>query len=181
MRSRKSAALPFFNQGIIMQSLLRPFAAIVMALSIASAANAHDYKVGTLSIAHPHARATVPNQPAGAAYMTIENKGTDADKLVGGTTPIARSVQLHSMSMEGNVMKMREVASLEIKPSEKLMLQPGNGYHIMLIGLKQPLKPGDKFPMTLNFEKSGPVDVSVHVEDKAGKEKQKDAASTHRH
>jgi copper(I)-binding protein len=164
-----------------MQSLLRPFAAIVMALSIASAANAHDYKVGALSIAHPHARATVPNQPSGAAYMTIENKGADADKLVGGTTPIARSVQLHSMSMEGNVMKMRELASLEIKPSEKLVLQPGNGYHIMLIGLKQPLKPGDKFPMTLNFEKSGPVDVSVHVEDKAGKEKQKDAASTHRH
>jgi copper(I)-binding protein len=161
--------------------LFRPIAALVMTLGIAAAANAHDYKVGALHIAHPYARATVPNQPAGAAYMTIENKGTEADKLIGGTAPIARSVQIHTMSMDGNVMKMREVSSLEIKPSEKLVLQPGDGYHIMLIGLKQPLKAGDKFPMTLKFEKAGPVDVSVHVEEKTEKTGKTGKAAAHQH
>jgi copper(I)-binding protein len=139
------------------------------ALAIAAAANAHDYKAGELTVAHPYARATVPNQPTGAAYMTIENSGKDADKLLAASSPVAKSVQIHSMSMQGNVMKMREVSDLELKPSTKTELKPGDGYHLMLVGLKQPLKAGDKFPVTLSFEKAGKVDVSVWVEDKDAK------------
>lgn len=139
------------------------------ALAIAAAANAHDYKAGELTVAHPYARATVPNQPTGAAYMTIENSGKDADKLLAASSPVAKSVQIHSMSMQGNVMKMREVSDLELKPSTKTELKPGDGYHLMLVGLKQPLKAGDKFPVTLSFEKAGKVEVSVWVEDKNAK------------
>ncbi len=73
------------------------------------------------------------------------------------------------MSMDGNVMKMREVDGIEIKPATRVAMQPGEGYHIMLIGLKKPLKAGDKFPLTLTFEKSGKVEVSVWVEEKDAK------------
>jgi copper(I)-binding protein len=153
------------------------------ALTIPAAATAHDYKAGELAIAHPYARATVPNQPTGAAYMTIENTGRNADKLIGASSPVAKSVQIHSMSMQGDVMKMREVSDIELKPSTKTELKPGDGYHLMLIGLKQPLKPGDKFPITLNFEKAGKTEVSVWVEDKNAKGAQapKKEAGSHQH
>ena len=68
--------------------------------------------------------------------------------------------------MDGNVMKMREVGSIDIKPAEKITMQPGNGYHIMLIGLSQQLKVGDKIPLTLTFAKAGKVEVMLFVEDK---------------
>jgi len=142
---------------------LSVFAATVF---LCVAAFAHDYKAGDLSIVHPYARATVPNQPSGAAYLTIENQGKQNDKLIAASSPIAKSTQIHTMSMDGNVMRMREVGSLDIKPGEKMTMTPGHGYHIMLIGLSQPLKTGDKFPLTLTFEKAGKVEVSVWVEDK---------------
>lgn len=139
---------------------------LAAALALSAAANAHDYKAGDLRIDHPYARATVPNQPSGAAYVTIENTGKAADKLTGATSPVAKSVQIHTMSMENNVMKMREASDVEIKPTDKIVMKPGDGYHFMLIGLSKQLKVGDKFPMTLNFEKAGKVEVSVWVEDK---------------
>ncbi len=86
------------------------------------------------------------------------------------------------MSMDGNVMKMREVNGIEIKPSARVALEPGQGYHIMLVGLKQPLKAGEKFPLTLTFEKSGKVDVSVLVEEKDAKTGKTNAdAAAHQH
>ncbi|MEN3292103.1 MAG: periplasmic copper chaperone [Burkholderiales bacterium] len=153
------------------------------AFAVTAAATAHDYKAGELAIAHPYARATVPNQPTGAAYMTIENAGRNADKLIGASSPVAKAVQIHSMSMQGDVMKMREVSNIELKPSTKTELKPGDGYHLMLIGLKQPLKPGDKFPITLNFEKAGKVEVSAWVEDKNAKaaEAPKNDTGSHQH
>jgi copper(I)-binding protein len=153
------------------------------ALLISAFAFAHDYKAGDLQIAHPHARATVPHQPSGAAYLSIENKGTKADKLLAVASPVARSAAIHTMTMDGNVMKMREVPSIELKPSEKVVMKPGDGYHIMLLGLNQPLKAGDKFPLTLTFENAGTVEVSVWVEDKAanGSAPAKDAAQHQHH
>jgi len=149
---------------------LRHILGLSAALLLSAAASAHEYKVGDLLIGHPYARATVPGQPSGGAYLSIENKGKSADKLIGVASPAAKSTEIHTMSMDGNVMKMREVGSIEIKPAEKVAMQPGNGYHIMMIGLTQQLKAGDKVPMTLTFEKAGKVDVTVNVEDKsAGK------------
>jgi copper(I)-binding protein len=140
------------------------------AFAASTAAHAQDYKAGELTIAGPYARATVPHQPTGAAYMTIENAGKTADKLIGASSPVAKSVQIHSMTMQGDVMKMREVSDVELKPSTRTELKPGDGYHLMLMGLKQPLKAGDKFPVTLTFEKAGKVEVPVRVEDKAAKD-----------
>ncbi|MES2537785.1 MAG: copper chaperone PCu(A)C [Pseudomonadota bacterium] len=155
----------------------RSIISLAAAMLFSASAQAHEYKVGDLQIAHPYARVTVANQPAGAAYLTIENKGKDADKLLSAASPVANEVQIHSMSMEGNVMKMREVGSVELKPAAKVSMQPGHGYHIMLIGLKQPLKAGDKFPLTLTFEKAGKTEVSVHVE----QPKEPKEAGAHRH
>jgi len=146
----------------------------VAALASASLATAHEFEAGNLHIDHPYARPTIANMRSGAAYFTLENKGKSADKLVGISSPVAQSVEMHTMSMENGVMKMREVPSIELKPGEKVMMQPGDGYHLMLMGLTQPLKAGDKFPMTLNFEKAGKKEVSVWVENKPGE-------STHQH
>ena len=140
--------------------------AVILALSLSTSASASalDYKVGALRIDHPYARGTVPAQPSGAIYFAIENKGTTGDKLIGVTSPVAKSVEIHTMSMDGDVMKMREVQSIEIKPSATISMKPGDGYHVMLIGLKKQLKSGDSFPLTLRFEKSGKLKVSVQVE-----------------
>ncbi|WP_050466717.1 copper chaperone PCu(A)C [Herbaspirillum chlorophenolicum] len=154
-----------------MKQFFQRAAGIAMAAALLAAAplsQAHEYKLGQLEIGHPYARATVPGQPAGGAYFSIENKGAASDKLVALSSPVAKSTEIHTMAMEGNLMKMREVdGGLEIKPGQKIAMQPGNGYHIMLMGLSKPLKAGDKVPLTLTFEKAGKVDVTLNVEDPA--------------
>lgn len=151
----------------------------VAALVVAFSANANEYKAGGLHIIHPYARTTVPNQTVGGAYLTIENSGKTGDKLVAVASPIASRAEIHTMSMDGNMMKMREVSDIEIKPSSKLVMQPGNGYHIMLTGLKQPLKAGNTFPLTLTFEKAGKLAVSVLVQDKEQQPKDANEAGMH--
>ena len=143
-------------------------AAAIALFAAAPLSQAHGYKLGQLEIGHPYARATVPGQPAAGAYLSLENKGAASDKLVALSSPAAKAVEIHTMAMEGNLMKMREVdGGLEVKPGQKIAMQPGNGYHIMLMGLSQPLKAGDKVPLTLTFEKAGKVDVTLNVEDPA--------------
>jgi copper(I)-binding protein len=150
------------KQRIIMQ-FVRLFALIVtLVFSVCTWANG---SIGSLHIEQAVARPSFPGQPSGAVYLSIENDGQKPDQLISISTPIAQSTQIHTMSMDGNVMRMREVNAIEIKPSSKLVMQPGNGYHVMLIGLKQPLKSGDKFPLTLTFEKAGKLNVSVTVKD----------------
>jgi copper(I)-binding protein len=138
---------------------------LTISLVVASAlAHAHDFKLGDMRIGHPHARATVPGQPSGAVYLSIQNSGKAADKLIAVSSPIAQNASIHTMAMDGNVMKMREVQTIDLGPGAKVAMKPGDGYHVMLIGLKQPLKRDDKFPLTLTFEKAGKVEVQVHVD-----------------
>ena len=140
---------------------------LVFLLTISNAAFAEDFKKGDLHIKHAYARATVPNQPAGAAYITLINTGKTSDKLTALTSPVAKNVDMHTMSMTGDMMKMREVENIEIKPATEIAMAPGDGFHLMLTGLKKPLKTGDKFPLTLTFQKAGKVTISVVVEDVA--------------
>ena len=134
-------------------------------LVLSAAVCADDYTLGKLVIRNPTARATVPNQPSGGVYFSIENTGKQGDRLIGVATTAAKSAELHNMAMDGNVMKMREVAAIDIAPSAKVEMKPGNGYHVMLIGLNRQLKRDDKFTLTLTFEKAGKLDVSVQVSD----------------
>jgi len=151
---------------------LRSASLFVCALALSISAHAHEYQLGKLHIDHPYARATVPGQPSGGAFLSIENTGQETDTLIGVSSPAAKSAEIHTMSMDGNIMKMREVGSIELKPASKLDMIPGNGYHIMLIGLTQPLKAGDKFPLTLTFQKAGKIEVAVDVTDMSGKQGQ---------
>ncbi|MGV3741282.1 MAG: copper chaperone PCu(A)C [Burkholderiaceae bacterium] len=138
----------------------------IATLTISASAFAHDYKVGDIRVDHPYARPTVAAQTAGGVYLSIENRGKTSDQLIAASSPVSKSAELHTMSMEGNVMKMREVPHIEIKPSEKIAMRPGHGYHIMLIGLKQPLKAGDSLPLTLRFKNAGTVETKISVENK---------------
>ena len=144
----------------------RSIFSFAVALAMSASAGAANDQTGELRVEQAYARSTVPAKMSGAVYLTIENKGKTNDKLIAVTGPIAKSVEMHTMSMDGNVMKMREVQSIEIKPAATVAMKPGDGYHIMLVGLKQPLKSGDKFPLTLSFEKFGKLKISVRVEDR---------------
>ena len=110
------------------------------------------------------ARATVGKMPNGAAFLQIENKGPD-DVLLSGSTPAASRVEIHTMTMEGDVMKMRALDQLELKAGQRLDMKPGSGIHIMLMGLKKPLTAGEKFSLTLNFRKAGKIETTVDVVD----------------
>ena len=126
-------------------------------------AAAHDYTLGVLRIEHPSARPTPPGARTGAAYFTIVNAGKNADRLVRAVSPVADAVELHSMAMDGNVMRMRAIAALDVPAGSSVTLGSG-GQHVMLVGLKRPLVAGERIPLTLTFEKAGTVDVSAWVE-----------------
>jgi copper(I)-binding protein len=130
---------------------------------VAGGATAHEYKLKSLSIDHPFARATPPGAKTGGAFFVVENTGKTSDKLIGVASPAAGGTELHEMAMDGGVMKMRAIAAIDVPAGGKLELKPG-GYHVMMFDLKQPLKPGDKVPLTLTFENAGSILVSVDVE-----------------
>lgn len=136
----------------------------VCAFGSSAAALAHDYTLSSLKIDHPFARATPPGARTGGVFVTIENTGTRTDRLIGASSPVAGVAELHEMSVDAGMMRMRGVAAMDLKPGETLQLKPG-GYHVMLGDLKQPLKAGEKFPMTLKFQNAGAIEVSVRVEE----------------
>ncbi|TJZ78967.1 copper chaperone PCu(A)C [Chitiniphilus eburneus] len=129
----------------------------------ATLALAHEYQAGNLLIGHPWTRATAPGATVGGVFLTLDNTAGEADKLLSAATPAAERAELHSMSMENGVMKMRQVPAIDVPAKTKQALAPG-GLHIMLTGLKQPLKEGASFPLTLTFEHAGAVQVHVKVE-----------------
>ena len=136
--------------------------AILLAVSL-SVAYGRDYHVGSLDITGPWSRATPKGAPVAAGYLTIKKNGTTADRLVGGSADVAPKFEVHEMSMDNGVMKMRPIkGGLEIKPGETVELKP-EAMHVMFVGLKKPLKEGDHIKATLVFEKAGKVDVEFDV------------------
>ena len=131
---------------------------------IATAATAEDYRFDSLRIDRPIARATPPGAKTGAVYFTVDNGSNNAERLLHASTPIAGGVALHQMAIENGVMKMRAIPSVEINPGGRLELKP-DGYHLMLIDLKQPLKVGETFPLMLTFQRAGTVRTVVTVEE----------------
>ncbi|HEY4541745.1 MAG TPA: copper chaperone PCu(A)C [Noviherbaspirillum sp.] len=138
---------------------------ILTALLLAASTSAIAQNVHVTS---SFARSTMPQQKSAGAYLTLENRGKEADRLIAASTPAAKSVELHTMAMEGNVMRMREVEGIELKPGAKLEMKPGSGYHLMLMGLQQPLTAGAHLDITLQFEKAGKVAVTVPVQAATG-------------
>ena len=148
----------------------KSLATICLSLLLSTPALAGDAgmaKVGDVMIHDGWARASIGSAPNSAAYVTLMTHGETADKLVGVSTPVAETAELHNHIMEGDIAKMREVEAIEVKPGEMARLEPG-GFHVMLMGLRGPLNAGDMLPLTLIFEQAGEVTLEVPIKDLKG-------------
>jgi periplasmic copper chaperone A len=133
----------------------------------AFAVHAHGVKAGDLYIEHPYATPSRPGPSTGAVYFrAIKNNGAEPDRLLAARTPVAASVELHRMDMDGAVMRMRPVAGIDLPGHTEILLRhgAGSGYHVMLQGLKAPLKEGDRFSVVLTFQRAGEHEVQVWVQ-----------------
>lgn len=139
-----------------MRSKLLALGAGLMLFSGAALAQGSD-----VQITNAWARATPAGAQTAAAYVTVE--APSGDQLTGVSTPAAQKADIHEMTMDGNIMKMRQVDGIDLPAGKTVTLKPG-GYHIMLTGLAKPLKEGDTFPLTLDFAKAGAKQVNVSVQ-----------------
>ena len=131
-----------------------------------SSAVAHEFKMGEITLQHPFSRVTPKGVKTGAAYMTIVNGGTSSDRLVGATTEIAERAEIHrTTTTDDGVMRMRvQPNGIAIPAAGEIKLQPASEYHIMLVGLSEPLQEGMKIPLVIKFEKAGSITVELAVE-----------------
>jgi periplasmic copper chaperone A len=111
------------------------------------------------------ARPTVAGQSGGGGFFVITG-GAAADRLLSASTGISKVVELHKMEMDGNVMRMRPVDAIDVPAGGTVELKPG-GLHVMFMGLNKTLKAGERFPLTLKFEKAGEQKVDVLVSNSA--------------
>ena len=141
-------------------------APLILLTLLGNSAFADDYSVGNLHIGQPWSRALPPNVPTGAAYFTVHNGGNEDDRLIGVSTPRAGRTELHTHVHLGDVMKMQKIDSVAIPASAEVRFEPG-GNHVMLFNLTRPLVAGEHFPLTLEFEKAGQVELSVTIKTEA--------------
>lgn len=138
------------------------------ALLLPYAAQAHDFTVGAIAIAHPYALPTPDGVSVGAAYLKqVRNSAAQADRLVGASTPRAARVSLHRLIRDGDVVRMRETDAIELPAKSTVLLQHGASasHHLMLEGLQAPLRKGERFDLTLRFENAGEKTVKVWVQE----------------
>lgn len=129
---------------------------------IASAAFAQHGGSNPIHVMSAWSRALPPVSQNGAVYLTLKNYSGAADRLVGASSPLAARVEIHLHEMEAGMMTMRRVESVPLNPGEYVIFEPG-GKHLMLIGLKRPLKEGEEVPLTLTFERAPPLEVMVPI------------------
>jgi len=136
--------------------------AALLSAAPAVAQHAAELRAGDLVITRAWSRAAGQGG-TGVGYLTITNRGSVPDRLLSASSPAAGRLELHSHAHEGGVMRMREVPAIEIPPGETVTLQPG-GLHLMLMGLKQPLRQGETLPVTLRFARAGEVQVALAIQ-----------------
>ncbi|MEX0957087.1 MAG: copper chaperone PCu(A)C [Rhizobiaceae bacterium] len=154
-----------------MRRFILPLAAACgLTIAYMTPATAHDDMAiaGNLEITHAWARAMLPNQPAGGGYLYISNTGSKPDRLVGVRSPVAGKVEIHTMEMVNDVMTMRPVeGGLEIPPDATVKLEPG-GFHLMFMAVSDSFDEGETVPVTLEFERAGPVEIELPVGSREG-------------
>lgn len=158
---------------------------VCSALLVSPAAWAHDFKVGDLRIDHPYATPTAPGQRSGAVYFrSIRNTGALPDRLLSATSPVAGRVEIQRTEPgHGDVMQMRAVPSLTIPAGATVPLRHNSpdGYHLMLLDLPLPLEDGDRFTVTLTFERAGSREVTAWVQTPRVPGPASNGAGQHRH
>lgn len=138
------------------------YSAIAIAILTLTVGPAFAQDADAVQVKDVWARATASGAKLGAAYATLSAGQASGDRLVSASSPVAGKVELHTMTMEGDVMRMRQIQNIDVKAGATVELKPG-GLHIMLLDLKSPLKEGEAFPLTMNFEKSGAKTFQVQV------------------
>ncbi len=140
-----------------MSAPLRTLIAVLsIVLSSAALANAE------VSVQDPWSRATARTATTGAVYFTLVNRNGEADRLVAAASSAAKTVELHTHLEEDGVLRMRPVEGVDVPAAGQVSFRPG-GLHVMLIGLRSPLKEGKTVPVTLTFEKTGTVTVEARI------------------
>lgn len=122
---------------------------------------------GDITVDAPFARASAGAATVGAVFMNLKNSGATADALVAAESPVAARAELHTHIREGDIIRMRPVQAIDVPAGGAVSLQPG-GLHVMLIDLRQPLKQGEVFPLTLTFAETGALTIQVSVQSPAG-------------
>jgi copper(I)-binding protein len=150
-----------------MRLLMAAILSVVCAgfVSASSQAEAHEYEAGSVLIEHPMVNPTPAGRSATAGYMTLLNRGATPDRLVSATSPLAERVEIHeTYAAAGGMVGMRALPrGVVIPPNDRAVLSPG-GLHLMITGLREPLRQGDALPLTLHFERGGRVDILAAVE-----------------
>ena len=153
--------------------LLRSLAAgVLAALCLPAVAQEHNHHApvqaaaSELAVSHAWSRAMPPSAPTGAVYFVLENRGQQPQRLIGAQTPRAAKAELHTHVHHGDMMKMQQVAAVDVPAAGKVEFKPG-GNHVMLFGLKQPLVAGESFPLTLQFENGSELTSEVSIEEDA--------------
>jgi periplasmic copper chaperone A len=136
-------------------------AALIIALGVFVLAHAASPEAGSVTVEHAWARATPKGAPNAAVYLTLVNNGSETDRLIGASSPVADNIQFHEERDENGVSKMLALQAIDVAPGASVALKP-SGIHLML-RIKQPLKQGETFSLTLTFEKAGPIEATVRV------------------
>lgn len=144
-----------------MRNIVKTISFFILILS-SSSVLAHGYQQGDIRIGHVWTRATPEGTSTAAIYLPLLNTGKISDKLIGITSPDANHIQIHDHIDDNGIMKMPVLDFVVLEPNQPISFQP-MGKHLMVTGLKHPLKAGDKFPLTLEFEKAGRIDIEAEV------------------
>lgn len=133
--------------------------------SVYASAQAHGVTEGDLQLDHPYALPSAPGDSHGRAYLRgIKNSGAHLERLLGASTPVAAKVELHSLKPDANGLRGKQVGAIELPAKAVVKLRHGGDYQLALMDLKAPLKDGDRFDLTLNFEHAGSQTVKVWVQ-----------------
>ncbi|MGA8008422.1 MAG: copper chaperone PCu(A)C [Thiomonas sp.] len=135
-------------------------AALMMAVAPAAMAQ----RAGDIEVTQAQALPSIPGARNGGGFLTIINHGKVDDKMVAASSTVCGHVELHTMSMENNIMRMREVGEIPVPAGKTLRMRPGSGYHLMFMDLKAPLKVGAMVPVTVKFAAGGQMELQLKVE-----------------
>ena len=141
---------------------------VFLAVLCAGAAWPHSHEKGDIQVRHPWSRATPAGAKVAVGYMEIRNRGKQPDRLLSASSAVAGRVEMHITERDGEVVKMREVKAFEIPARERYELRPG-GSHLMLVDIVRPLKRGERFTMTLRFERAGEMEVELEVQEQGSR------------
>jgi copper(I)-binding protein len=145
-------------------TLSRWLAASTAALMLAIAPAAMAQRAGDIEVTQAQALPSIPGARNGGGFLTIVNHGNADDKIVSAASTVCGHVELHTMRMENNIMRMREVGEIPLPAGKILRMQPGSGYHLMFMDLKEPLKVGATVPVTVKLAGGGQLQLQLKVE-----------------